>query len=742
MRTRAGLVLVLGGLTLAAIGGFVATSSTRGSSAHDERDDAPVVTLASATSATSALSVATGAPDPIDELRPFEEATRASFDFEHPPSAETGLGADPWAIRRVDGGWVGILRGRSAIVLLDDELHELARLPAPRSPTGLALRKNGEILVVGELASSVARYAVRGKQLEARGAIEVPGVMGLRDVTVSPAGVVWALDERGGRVVALGAGHDRGRDEKVTTVLSSLPVGHGAVQVIATAKHVVVNAVTDHALVVFTTDAAGAPLEGRPPLRITHDGPMWGFDAFEEPSGLIIAAGGVEDHPLDRREGFFGYVDSFVYAYRVHDASFDTLAVVNVSAQLVLTPKAIAIEKSATSASGSADGTAPIDLLVTGYGSASGVRIGIRGGEPPSFAPIALVPGIRALDHRDRSAGDGGTGHTIAMADPLLDAWVLADAAGAPDVRARVVPVPEPSASPGSPAIPPRNTASRLGEALFFTSLMAPRNSSEGSLSRFTCETCHFEGYVDGRTHHTGRGDVHATTKPLVGLVGNRPYFSRALDPDLATISHAEFRVAGAGSGTDPFFAVDPESTANAWLAHLGVHGRLSPLELRRSLLRFLVDFSHRPNSAVVARKAKAPAFDDVEREGARVFRDRCERCHTARLSADDPSKAIPFDRWEAMVLSEPAPIVWGSSGYRKTGVTPYVADEGARTPSLRRLYKKFPYFTNGSAKSIDDVLDGVRFRGDEMFHANAPEGAAPLDDASKRALRAFLELL
>jgi hypothetical protein len=239
---------------------------------------------------------------------------------------------------------------------------------------------------------------------------------------------------------------------------------------------------------------------------------------------------------------------------------------------------------------------------------------------------------------------------------------------------------------------------------------------------------------------------VHATTKPLVGLVGNRPYFSRALDPDLSTISHAEFRVAGAGSGTDPFFAVDPREPASAWLEHLGVRERMEPLELRRSLLRFLVDFSHRPNSAVVAREAATPShraiFDVGEREGARVFRDRCEHCHSARLSADDPRTEVPFERWESMVLSDAAPIVWGSIGYHKTGVTPYVADEGARTPSLRRLYKKFPYFTNGSAKSLDDVLDGVRFHDGDTFHANAPDGAVPLDATSKRALRAFLELL
>ena len=97
------------------------------------------------------------------------------------------------------------------------------------------------------------------------------------------------------------------------------------------------------------------------------------------------------------------------------------------------------------------------------------------------------------------------------------------------------------------------------------------------------------------------------------------------------------------------------------------------------------------------------------------------------------------------------APIVWGSAGYQKTGVLPYVHEDGARTPSLRRLYKKYPYFTNGSARSLADVLDAFRFTAGETFHARPPfftaqtatgAGAQTLDDASKRALVAFLETL
>ncbi len=127
---------------------------------------------------------------------------------------------------------------------------------------------------------------------------------------------------------------------------------------------------------------------------------------------------------------------------------------------------------------------------------------------------------------------------------------------------------------------------------------MAPWNNSEGRLSRFTCETCHFEGYVDGRTHHTGRGDVHATTKPLLGLFNNRPHFSRALDPDLATMVDNEFRVAGANSGHDPWFtATEPSRPASPGRRLLGVPvAELDALGLRRALMTFLMDFTHRPN--------------------------------------------------------------------------------------------------------------------------------------------------
>jgi hypothetical protein len=266
---------------------------------------------------------------------------------------------------------------------------------------------------------------------------------------------------------------------------------------------------------------------------------------------------------------------------------------------------------------------------------------------------------------------------------------------------------------------------------------MAPWNHSEGRLSRFTCETCHFEGYVDGRTHHTGRADVHATTKPLLGLFNNRPHFSRALDRDLSCMVDNEFRAAGAKSDHDAWFTA--AEAALPWTALLGVPvADLDASALRKALMAFFMDFTHRPNPAVLGRTS----FGEREKRGAEVFAKRCESCHAARLSADDPATRVPPERWEALVLSREGPIVWGSNGYKKTGVLPYVHDLGARTPSLRRLYKKRPYFTNGSAKSLREVLERVGSRGEETWHDKAPEGAARLGAEEIEALLGFLELL
>jgi hypothetical protein len=620
--------------------------------------------------------------DPLSPLRAFENERRKATRFAETPVQDRAFGADPYdLVALADGRIAGILRGRDAVVLLDRELHEVARAPAPRAPSGIAML-DGDVIVSSEIEPVLARYRVM-KSLERLPDIALWDVYGARDIAATK-NTVYLVEEHDDRLVTL-------RFTAKGIERSEQRVPRGPIRV-ATAKGAVfVASLLEHAM---TVQPGGAQLK--------IDGPFWGLAAREVDDGALVVASGVEDHPLDRRGGFFGYVDSFVYVLRWNEKKNELrkVAAIDVGEHGLVVPKAIAFAK---------DGSA----LVTSYGSAKAVRLSWSDLDaPPSVTPLTAPPGASAIAPLENG---------FVAADPLLDAWV--SLAG----ETRVI-----RAEP--PGIDTRDERERLGEALFFTELMAPHASAEGPKSRFSCETCHFEGYVDGRVHFTGRGDIHASTKPLVGLFNNRPHFSRALDPDLSAVAENEFRVAGAPSPADPHF--DLEVRDAPWLRDLGLtEGKRDAAELRLSLMAFLMSWTHRTNPRAKA----ARSFSADERRGAELFRDRCERCHEARTSSDDATSRVPFDRWEALVLGT-GPIVWANATYEKTGIVPYVHERGARVPSLRRVYKKRPYFTNGSAPDIMSVLRRARFGGASFQH-DAAVGDA-LDEASARAIAAFIDLL
>jgi hypothetical protein len=674
---------------------------------------------------TGKASEGPAAPDPLAPLAVWENQTRAHTDFAHLATSDVSLGPDPYVVRalpfapaRGSGAagagtgpaprFAGVLRGRAALVELDDTLAEVARLPAPESAGGLAVAANGDAFVVGELSDRVSRYRNAHGRLEPAGFVELDGVRAMRDVAAGPEGVVYVVEEHDGRLVtfvppAANATAPVGREDQ--------SVCHGPVRVARVARSLVVDCVVDHTIVVRPVDRRGYPL-ATGEVRIVHDGPMWGMDAVARGDDLWIAAGGVEDHPLDRTQGSFGFVDSFVWLYRVRAGQPLEVAEINTSERGLVTPKALRL--------GFRPSGEP-ELVVAAYGSDRWATIDWSDADAASQPTVAT----RVVPPGSASIVDGGDGSWV-VANPLLDAWVRVGASSDPVV----VPVPDDGA-------PVRGEAARLGEALFFTTLMAPWDKSEGRLSRFTCETCHFEGYVDGRTHHTGRGDVHATTKPLVGLFNNRPHFSRALDPDLTTMVDNEFRVAGANSGHDSWFSMSRSDFP--WTRDLGGPDEVVPPErLRAALMTFFMGFGHRPNPSVAGRAAYTPS----ERAGAAVFLHRCEGCHEARLVTDDAATRQPFDAWEPLIFSRQDPIVWAHADYARTGVVPYVNEKGARVVSLRRLYKKYPYFTNGSAKSIGDVLDRVRSGGGDFSHAGGTASGEALSEEEKNDLRAFLDLL
>jgi len=104
----------------------------------------------------------------------------------------------------------------------------------------------------------------------------------------------------------------------------------------------------------------------------------------------------------------------------------------------------------------------------------------------------------------------------------------------------------------------------------------------------------------------------------------------------------------------------------------------------------------------------------------------------------------VPFAAWHDLVFSEAGPLLWARDSYEKTGIEPLVDPHGARVPSLRRAYAKVPYFTNGSAQSLAEVLGAARWSAEQFYHRAPAEadGLGALSRDEQRALLAFLLLL
>lgn len=641
----------------------------------------------------------------LAELRREETAVRARTDFATLPPSSRSLGANPYALVAAPGsrGFVGILRGDARLVLLDDRLTELASLATAPSPSALALGPGGHVFVAGPLERGIERFRVAAGHLQRVGVLPVPDAVALRALGADERSLL-SLDFGGDQLFAWPLADARAVPPAAGAAQRT-PTCEGPIRLALSPHYAAVACLFDHRLVVYSRDARGLP--ERVAASVKHDGPLWSVALLELGDELFVAAGGVEDHPLERRDRVFGYVDSFVYLYsrKAPAGELTRRWATNVSELGVITPKAVSLETR---------DDAPL-VFALGYGSDVAVELTLAGVPKVS----ASVPGCSALTV---------AGGRRLCASPLFDAWVELD--GTPRLH------PVRAAVPADPS-----ASERLGEALFFTHLMAPDASSRGRLSRFTCETCHFEGGTDGRVHNSGRDDIRVSTRPLFGLFNDAPHFSRAHDRDLTSVCHNEFAVANRGNPVDPWFSLDP--TRFPWLAALGVGpAPLAPLELRRALFAFLARFSHEESPAVAAHP-EPRHFTESERRGAEAFRARCVRCHAARLIASDPASEVPFERWESLTFSSPTPIVWARGDYEKTGIVPYVDARGTRIPSLRRLYTKRPYLTNGSAPTLASLLEQVRFTSSELLHAaGSRPGEAPLTASERADLLDFLRLL
>ncbi len=645
-------------------------------------------------------------PDEIDTaVAGLVEATarrRAVTDFSTLPPWSARSGADPVALSTHGPRTVGV-EHRGRLVVLDAEANVTAAASTVPGARTLAWIDD-TVVVASETTGDLDIFDA--DTLRSRARQRVAEVASIRDVAWGePERQLYLADPHRHRVMRVAWPSAPTTDGTVHSA-EMVDACTGALAVMRVQGWLLYDCMLAHQLVIRSVAA-----DGRlgPATTIEHDGPMWSMDAVATAQGgLRVLVGGVEDHPLDRQDGAFGFVDSYVFEYQVAPSSPSTPATaalvhaLDVSTHGVITPKRVRWM---------ADGEAAI----TGYGA--DVAVGVRWSEDPAAAPeVRRVPSMPGVTDFVGTLDQG------LFANPLLDAWMFTR----PGQAVTAVAVDDPTDD--------RTASERLGEALAFTGLMAPQATSAGRRSLFSCETCHFEGRTDGRTHWTGRGTVHATTKTLRGLFNNRPHFSRALDETTAQMVHAEFRVANTGTEQDPWFTL-PDGDA-PWLDALGVAPRpIDPVALRRALIDFLAAFTPEPNPAIVGQREPTA----IQRRGAELFAAHCESCHRARWITDEPSSAVPPDRWFEYLLHPTGGIVWASELRYQTGVEPYVHAQGARVPSLRRLWVKRPLMTNGSAATVEQVLQGVR-PGQAAVHGG---GDGPgLSPDERAALAAFLDLM
>jgi hypothetical protein len=630
-----------------------------------------------------------------------------------PATRNSAFGVDPYRILHLagTGRYLILLRNASQIVMCDDDLRIIDRTPAPRHPVTLDLIGDDLLVVGGELSGTIGRYRIHSDGLTALPGLQLPDMVAVRDlVYAEQVQSLFLIDDFSRNLVQVRLPSSGDRQAAGHAGQRTYPIDPGPLRILSVANHLIINELLAHTLLIVPL-CDGAP-DFSQASRIVNNGPFWSVVAWEADEKLYIAAGGVENRPLDRRRGEFGNMDSWLFCFSLQKDSRGIFRwqapdrqdarrfrAVNLSERGVLTPKALVVDRTA-----GADTT----LWVTGYGSGRAVACRIGAAGIAVERQIDVMPGIS-----DAMMVKSPNNASLVYASPLLDRVVkqalTAGKASRPPVAATL-------------DFPKAPRQSHLGELLFFTELMTPNNSSRGALSRFTCEACHFEGKIDGRVHFTGRRDIHATTKPVQGLANNVPLFSRGGDETLSSMVMAEFLVAN--QNRQGVFSI-PKARF-AWTAGTPDWPQtLAPQTLRQGLVAFFVDFNPSANPWRIGH----PQLTDGARRGLALFRERCADCHQP-IRSTRAGQGVAYPDWERWLTADNLDLIWGAPFYARTGVTPYVDPAGTRVPSLRRVWSKYPLFTNGSCKTIRDVLEAFRYEGTTVWHRYDAGRASPDNQA------------
>jgi cytochrome c peroxidase len=293
-----------------------------------------------------------------------------------------------------------------------------------------------------------------------------------------------------------------------------------------------------------------------------------------------------------------------------------------------------------------------------------------------------------------------------------------ADSQGSPHGPALAALEPTPTA--GSPELV------QLGKMLFFD----PRLSADGDMS---CATCHqpAHAFTDGRPVAIGRrGQALARNTPtIVDLAGRDPYFwdgraatieEQATMPMLnpKEMAASETQVLSTLNALPEYVARFERAFPGSGVAMGNIARAIGTFE------RTVVTPETRVDQAL---RGDTSALSPQEALGMQLFvgKARCSRCHSGALYTDDGFHNIG---------------VRGDDPGRY-GVVPVDAARGAfRTPTLRDIAETAPYFHDGSAPTLESVVEHYDRGGDAKDGLDPEIVPLRLTPEEKAALVAFMQ--
>jgi mono/diheme cytochrome c family protein len=279
---------------------------------------------------------------------------------------------------------------------------------------------------------------------------------------------------------------------------------------------------------------------------------------------------------------------------------------------------------------------------------------------------------------------------------------------------------------------PARPSPADRGELLFYSRALVRNNVATGPLSLYTCAACHDDGHLDGRLHPAKQNKFLSTTLTCRGIGTTAPYLRLGNQATIDVFADNIVSTHAQGAERDPEHFADYPVTLRIAGQSGAREATLQPKEVRAALARYMERIPPEPSPFVAA---GARTLTPVARRGLALFRDRCARCHQLTGNSD-LGNHVDEAAEEARLLAGQVAL---TSPRRYAVGTPVLGQGGNNPPSLRGAWDNAPYFSDGTARTLEEVLRRTDPDA-EAVHAPANAARPPAFSGDEQA--ALLALL